>query len=97
MCSCPQNGWAEVKPRFKIPPIFNETEKIAIPIDTLCHVTHKDQADDIKPHEAQTNYTFKPNPKYGKEYPDKSSIKVLEKTFLEIKNTERLISGNLSW
>lgn len=97
MCSCPQNGWKKVDECFKIPPLFSETERIAIPIDKLCHVTHSDQAKVIQPHEGQTNYTFKPNPKHGKSYPEKSSQKISENTFKKIECYDKVMKGSLSW
>ena len=92
-----KSGWGKVDPQFKIPPLFNETERIAIPIDTLYHVTHKEQAKVIQPHERQTCYTFKPNPKYGKDNPEESSKQISKSTFQKIEHYERVIRGNLSW
>ena len=97
MCSCPQNGWKKVDEYFKIPPLFSETERIAIPIDRLYHVTHSDQAKVIQPHEGQTSYTFNPNPKHGKGYPEKSSQKFSENMFKKIECRDKVLRGNLSW
>ena len=96
MCSCPQNGWDKVKEECKIPPLFSETERIAIPIDRLCHVTHSNQAKVIQPHEGQTSYTFKPNPKYGKDAPEETTQKI-KNTFQKVEHYERVMRGNLSW
>jgi hypothetical protein len=96
MCSCPQNGWGKVEKEFKIAPLFSETERIAIPIDRLCHVTHSEQVNVIQPHETETSYTFKPNPKHGKDYPERSSQKVAKNT-KKLECCEQVMRGDLSW
>ena len=96
--SCPKNGWQRVAPRLQKHPIFYGIEKTTtIPINMIRHVTHSEQAGDIK---RQTCYTFKPRAKYGKAYDSEkegSYKKVSENTFQKLQQDERVIEGNLSW
>ena len=98
----PINGWTKVEPQLRVPPIFNASERTAIPIYTLSHVTHSDQALQIKSKDEQqhTVYTFIPKPKCGKQYDStayRSYKKVDEDKFQNIKHDEQVIEGNLSW
>ena len=97
----PQNGWYKVQSPLKQHPIFNGAErKTTIPIDTVRHVTHYEQAGDIKPDESQTSYNFTPKPKYGKVYDNEeegSYKKVSEDTFQKIKQEQKVLKGNFSW
>ena len=99
MCSCPQNGWADVPPELKKCPLFNRTEGATIPIDKLGHVTHEQQAQSIK----SDDYSFKPKPKCGKDYHNGSYRKLSETeststcTLQLIQHDEKVIEGNLSW
>ena len=86
----PQNGWSKVAEPLKRYPIFNGIEKTIIPILKVRHVTHSEQAGDIR----RANYSFKPKPKFGKEETYK---KIAENMFQKIEHDERVIEGDLSW
>ena len=94
--SYPQNGWNKVALPLKQRPIFNGAEKTTVPIVKVRHVTHSEQAGDIR----KANYSFKPKPKCGKGYDSREEgtyKKVSENRFQKIEHDERVIEGNLSW
>ena len=99
--SDPENGWQEVakfKPHLMKAPVYNELEgRTSVPIHTLRHVTHTEQAQNIRPHSGQTHYTFTSKAKCGKLYNEGSYSKLSENTFHKIEHYEWVLEGNLSW
>lgn len=94
----PRNGWENVSLQYRQSPLFNGIGRsTTIPINNLMHVTHGSEASQIR---EQSNYTFKPSPKYGKKYGSESEgsyVSVSETTFQKIQGDERVLPGKFSW
>ena len=95
----PENGWQkQTVSQLKKEPMCNGPEgRSSIPIHTLRHVTHTEQALEIRSGGGQTHYTFTSKAKYGRLENQGSYIKLSENTFHKIEHYETVLEGKLSW